>query len=65
MVQSMVEFSKSHQNECPTKSNFPFFDTFRQVTGMNEADAKTYFDRFSVPTEDKWYPLGGVVWNEK
>ena len=67
IVQSMTEFSKQHEylNEdysYKEEQFFPFFQTFMGVTGMEESQAREYFDRFSAPTEDQWYPLGGVCW---
>lgn len=64
MVQSMLEFSKQQPvSMCPGfLSKFPFFNTFKDVTGMTDTQAKEYFARFSVPTDDDWYVLGSVNW---
>lgn len=64
IVQSMVEFSKAHENECNPYARFSFFETFMAATGMDEASARTYFDIFSTSTDDDRYPLGGVSWQK-
>ena len=62
MVQSMQDFAKEHQCD-DQRPPFPFFDTFRDVTGMSEEEARDYFKIFSVPTDNIWYAgIARVVW---
>lgn len=59
IVQSMVTFSKDHQDAA---APFPFFETARQKAGMSEAEARRLFTTFSAPTADEKYPIGGICW---
>ena len=56
---SMANFSQQHQ-ESP--ADFAFLKAVMEYTSMDETAARDFFRRFSAPTEDKWYPLGGVCW---
>lgn len=62
ILQSMVEFSKEHQL---ASAHFPFFETFINITGMGEAEARDYFSKFSVPVDSSWYELGGICWPDE
>jgi hypothetical protein len=61
IVQSMIDFSKINQLE---ETYFPFYKTVIDETGMTEDEATKYFETFSAPTGDEYYPLGGVCFDE-
>ena len=55
MVQAMATFAYAHPFDT---QGFPFFDTYVSISGMSESAAQAEFARHSVPTLDKYYPLG-------
>lgn len=59
LLHSMAEFSKEQQAEA---ADFSFFDTYVEMTETSRAAAQAVFEKYSVPTEDSYYPIGGVCW---